>query len=88
MEEIVGNTNFDEIDIDPSQLEFKTNVRVGNFIWSGFFLRGTNTPAGIARGETKEWDIYEVFYKNGKCNGYGRCIWRNGEYYIGDRKDN
>ena len=72
VEEIVENTNIDDIDIDPSQLEFKTNVRDGNLIYSGFFLRGTNTPAGIAREEWKDNGIYDGFCQNGEINGYGR----------------
>ena len=87
VEEIVENTNFDDIDIDPSQLEFKTNVRDGDRILSGFFLRGTDTPAGIARAEEKGYSIYEGFYQNGECNGYGRKIWYHGGYYIGEWKD-
>ena len=87
VKQIIDYTNFDEIDIDPSQLEFKTNFVDGNRILSGYFLKGTNELAGIGRKEWKNSNISEGFYLNNKLNGFGRYIWSNGTYYIGEFKN-
>ena len=86
--QIIDNTNFDEIDIDPSQLEFKTNIVDGLLVKSGFFLKGTKQLAGIGRKEFKNGYISEGFFNNGSQNGYCRGFWSDASrYYIGEWKN-
>ena len=88
IEQIVEGTNFDQVDLDPSQLEFKTNVSSGKFVMSGYFLKGTETQAGIGRKEVKDSGIWEGFFQNGKLNGFGRLIIGDGTFYdIGEHKN-
>jgi hypothetical protein len=32
----------------------------------------------------KDGSVYEGYFAKGKANGYGRMIYTNGDYYIGD----
>ena len=41
MEQILEKSDLAQIDIEPSQLEFKTSVRVYQYLITGYFVKGT-----------------------------------------------
>ena len=55
--QILDNCTLDELDIDTSKLEFKTDVVDGNFIISGFFRKGKKYLTGIGRRVVKNNQI-------------------------------
>ena len=81
MEQILEKSDLAQIDIEPSQLEFKTSVRVYQYLITGYFVKGTQQLV-IGRYEYVRNDtvflhidlIDEGMFKGHNLHGFGRKI--------------
>lgn len=46
-------------------------------------VTSNDTNQGIGRSCVNDKHIYEGQYSNDNPNGYGRQIWKTGQYYVG-----
>ena len=65
-----------------SNIEFGREQRQNGYE-IGFFNEDTNERHGFCRELIKSDKITEGLCKDGKMSGYGRVIYQNGDYYIG-----
>ena len=78
---------FDVIDVaDANKIRIDDNYKISNlkkedvYDWNGQI--GDAESNGYGR-ITADFGIYEGYTSNGLTDGYGRLIWNNKNYYIG-----
>ena len=65
-------------------------VKPNNSYYVGEWLNNYEDGRGIIYADMTSQNkniIYEGYFKNGKPNGYGKCFYENGNYYIGEFLD-
>ena len=84
VEQIEENSDLTQSDIKPSQLEFKTCVKVDGILGTGYFEKGTQELV-IGRYEHLSISLFsstdefeEGMFKKDNLRGYGRKIYGHG----------
>lgn len=58
-----------------------------SYHYTGFIKTENKEPHNFGLMWYSDGKLYEGYRTNGKKDGHGRCIWPNGNYYIGQWKD-